>query len=95
MIVQSAWLQERAQLAAYAHIPVGNMGDDWMISAADALYGRCLRDAKHLLWAQDVNLPSICQATSLAEPSLAAPDLAPMDVSFVQLRLSTLPANSK
>ena len=34
-------MQERAQLAAYAHIPIGNMGDDWMLAAADALYGRC------------------------------------------------------
>ena len=82
--------QERAQLAQYAHIPLGNMSDDWMLAAADALYGRCLRDAKHLLWARDTSLPSMSQATSLAEAAPATSELIAMDVSLPCLTGYTL-----
>ena len=76
----SAALQERAQQAAYAHIPLGNMGPDWMLSAADALFGRCLRDAKHLLWARDASLPALSQLPSLAEEDEAQLEPPAMDV---------------
>ena len=78
----SASLQERAQQAAYAHIPLGNMGPDWMLSAADALFGRCLRDAKHLLWARDASLPALSQLPSLAEEDEAQLEPPAMDVRF-------------
>lgn len=51
--------QERVQLARYCHLPVGNMTGDWILNTADALYARCLRDAEHLLWANDPTLPDV------------------------------------
>ena len=77
-----AALQERAQQAAYAHIPLGNMGPDWMLAAADALFGRCLRDAKHLLWARDASLPALSQLPTLAEEDGAQLEPPAMDVRF-------------
>ena len=74
-------LQERAQLAAYAHIPLGNMGPDWELAAADALFGRCLRDAKHLLWARDASLPPLSQLPALAEEDATQLEPPAMDVS--------------
>ena len=50
-------------LARYCHLPVGNIGPDWELAAADALFARCLRDAKHLLWTVDPALPDLALAT--------------------------------
>ncbi len=38
-------LQDRADLARYAHLPLGAIGGDWRTATADALFGRALRDA--------------------------------------------------
>lgn len=52
------------QLARYCHLPVGNMTGDWILNTADALYARCLRDADHLLWANDPSLPDVAGPAS-------------------------------
>lgn len=43
-------MQERAELARYAHLPLGAVGGDWRTASADALFARMLRDANNLLW---------------------------------------------
>jgi len=53
------WLRERARLAAYAHLPLGNFGDDWVVCVADAFFSRALRDAGHLLWASPSGEPDL------------------------------------
>ena len=52
-------MQGQASLARYCHLPIGNMTGDWILSTADAIYARCLRDAGHLLWMSDSSLPDI------------------------------------
>ena len=53
------WLQDWIQLARYGHLPVGNLGGDWLLDIADAHYARCLRDAGHLLWITDPGIPDV------------------------------------
>ncbi|DBA81285.1 TPA: hypothetical protein ACH3X2_006902 [Trebouxia sp. C0005] len=74
-----SWLQERVQLARYCHLPIGNMTGDWIQNTADALYARCLRDADHLLWANDPSLPDV-----------AGPANAQVDTSRFQLDQPTM-----
>ena len=52
-------MQGQAPLARYSHLPLGNMGADWKIHTADAIFARCLRDAGHLLWIADPTLPDV------------------------------------
>ena len=52
-------LQNQAELARYCHLPIGNMSGDWVLSTADAIYARCLRDAGQLLWIVDPTLPDV------------------------------------
>ena len=52
-------VQNQAELARYCHLPIGNMSGDWVLSTADAIYARCLRDAGHLLWIADPALPDV------------------------------------
>ena len=61
--VLAACAQERVALARYSHLPIGNIGPDWELAAADALYARCLRDAKHVLWTVDPSLPDVALAS--------------------------------
>jgi hypothetical protein len=51
--------QDRIELARYAHLPLGNIGGDWMLDVADVHLARCLRDAGHLLWIADPGLPDL------------------------------------
>ena len=60
-------MQERVSLARYCHLPVGNMTGDWILNTADALYARCLRDADHLLWANDSSLPDVAGPANAQE----------------------------
>jgi DNA polymerase epsilon subunit 1 len=53
------WMVERAALAAYAHVPLANLGTDWVITAADAFFGRALRDAQHVLWSSPTGEPDL------------------------------------
>jgi DNA polymerase epsilon subunit 1 len=51
--------QEHLEAAAYAHLPLGALGSDWVLDAADALFARALRDAGCLLWAADSAQPDV------------------------------------
>lgn len=53
------WLEERLEVARYGHLPVGNLGGDWLLSTMDAFFARSLRDQGHLLWAEDRRLPTL------------------------------------
>ena len=53
------WLRARVALAAYAHLPLANFGADWLVSVADAFFGRALRAAKHVLWASATGEPDL------------------------------------
>lgn len=53
------WLRERAALAAYAHVPLGNFGPDAAVCVADAFFARALRDAGHVLWASPAGEPDV------------------------------------
>ena len=77
-------LQERVALARYCHLPVGNMTGDWILNTADALFARCLRDADHLLWANDPSLPDV-----------AGPANAQVDTSRFLLDQPTMEVSSK
>lgn len=57
--VAGPWLRERVALAAYAHVPLGNFGPDWVVTVADAFFGRVLRDANHVLWASPNGQPDL------------------------------------
>lgn len=54
-------------------MPLGRLGSDWVLDATDALFGRSLRDAGHLLWAADPALPDVSgrSAAAAAEDALA------------------------
>jgi len=43
-------MQSRVRLAQYAQLPLGAIAEDWAVGTADALFGRSLRAAGHLLW---------------------------------------------
>ncbi len=43
-------LNSRVRLAQYAQLPLGAIAEDWAVGTADALFGRSLRAAGHLLW---------------------------------------------
>ena len=64
-------------MARYAHLPVGRLGADWMLDTADALFGRSLRDAGHLLWAADPALPDVAGRSAAAAADAALADEPP------------------
>ena len=71
-------LQHRVQVAQYAQLPLGAVKDDWVLSTADALFGRCLRAAGHLLWLEvtKCHLPAhALSAHSLARVLLRLPSV--------------------
>ena len=45
-----AWLASRVAVSRYAHIPLGNLGQDWCLHVADTFFARALRDDGQLLW---------------------------------------------
>lgn len=51
--------QEQIEVSRYVHVPVGNASSDWTLHAMDVQYGRCLREARHLLWAVDPRVPDV------------------------------------
>ena len=79
----SAWLQDWVQLARYGHLPVGNLGGDWLLDIADAHYARCLRDAGHLLWIADPGAPGVASRGDgdAAQDLLLSADPAPLEVT--------------
>ena len=79
-------VQERVQLARYCHLPVGNMTGDWILNTADALFARCLRDADHLLWANDPTLPDVAgPANAQVDTSRFLLDQPTMEVGVLQV----------
>ena len=62
-------MQGQVDLARYSHLPVGSMTGDWVLSTADAIYARCLRDAGHLLWISDPSLPDVAASDVGSNPA--------------------------
>ena len=84
--------QDRIELARYAHLPLGNLGGDWMLDVADAHLARCLRDAGHLLWISDPGLPDVAARAdddALDDTLLSEP--APLEVRRPSETLSISP----
>ncbi len=74
-------------MARYCHLPVGRLGADWVLDAADALLGRSLRDAGHLLWAADPALPDVAGRGAAAAAEAALADEPPsMEVGLMPQR---------
>lgn len=57
------WLHERVALTRYAHVPLAGLGRDALMSIADVLMARRLREARHVLWAVDPALPDLGKPT--------------------------------
>lgn len=53
------WLAERLGVAAYAHLPLGCLTDDWVLDTADMLFARRCRDDQCLLWTVDSTVPPL------------------------------------
>ena len=63
-----------------------------MLSTADAIFARCLRDAGHLLWITDPSLPDIAVRNNdneAAEELLEKNQLT-MEVTFCSLSVANL-----
>ena len=80
----SAGLQDWTQLARYGHLPVGNLGGDWLLDIADAHFARCLRDAGHLLWITDPGIPDVASRgdDDAAQDLLLSADPVPLEVTL-------------
>ena len=78
-------MQERAALARYSHLPIGNMGADWVLSTADALFARRLRNAGHLLWVSDPTLPDVA---AQGDEGFSAAELLDHDQLSMEVRLN-------
>lgn len=53
------WLRARLDVAAYAHVPLGTLQEDWVIDTADVLFARRCRDDRCLLWTVDNSVPPL------------------------------------
>lgn len=53
------WLRDRVGLTRYAHVPLAGLGRDALMSIADVLLSRRLREAGHVLWTADPALPDL------------------------------------
>lgn len=53
------WLRDRAGTTRYAHVPLAGLGKDALMSIADVLMMRRLREAGHVLWAADPALADL------------------------------------
>ena len=77
--------QDWIQLARYGHLPVGNLGGDWLLDIADAHFARCLRDCGHLLWITDPSIPDVASRgdDDAMEDLLLSADPAPLEVRLL------------
>ncbi len=68
-----SWLQDRARLCRYAHVPLSNLGHDPAVAVADMLLARSLRDSQNVLWVRDPSLPDLggCMVWSGGPPALS------------------------
>ena len=53
------WWEERLRCARYAHIPVGNLADDFAVAMADTFLARLLVHNKQLLWVSASEKPDL------------------------------------
>lgn len=53
------WLRDRVGATRYANVPLAALGRDALMSIADVLMCRRLREAGHVLWAADPALPDL------------------------------------
>lgn len=63
------WLRDRLSCSNYCHVPVGNLGEDVVMTMSDVCFGRQLEVNRHLLWTSSSSLP----------------DMVSLDVDFVSL----------
>ena len=61
------WLVERLGVAAYAHLPLGCLSDDWVLDTADVLFARRCRDDRVVLWTVDSSVPPLVASARTAE----------------------------
>ena len=55
------------------------LADDWVLGTADALFSRCLREAGHLLWAEDGKLPDVAGQGGADAAAPSAQDMASLE----------------
>jgi hypothetical protein len=48
-----SWMRQRLQCARYAHVPLGNLGDDPVCTMVDVSFARLMQHNRHLLWASE------------------------------------------
>jgi hypothetical protein len=53
------WLRDRVGATRYAHMQLAGLGRDALMSIADVLMSRRLREAGHVLWTADPALPDL------------------------------------
>ncbi len=77
-----AWFQDRILSARYAHIPIGNLGDDAPVSMADVMFARQLDHNRCVSWASPLPWPDLggaeqdnysLWADDLSSPTLSVP----------------------
>jgi hypothetical protein len=54
-----SWFHDRVKSARFAQIPIGNLGNDAVISIIDTLFARHLEHNRHVLWASNESLPDL------------------------------------
>lgn len=88
---------QTVQLARYSNIPIGNLDGDLTLLASDVFFARQLKEAYHLLWVSQSNLPDLggseeddaVFAEELINPELSEPGFYhPFCVEFEVLNLA-------
>jgi len=68
------WLEEQQDLALFANLPLGNVGETPLVRVADVAFARLLRKHRHLLWASESPKPDMGTSVDFDE--------APADCDF-------------
>lgn len=93
----------RLDASRYAHLPLSSIGDDWVIDACDALFGRQIQDAGLLLWTKDEGEPDIsCHPRDIANELVTGEQRQRLQLSWpgvyrsvcVEIRVSHLAVNA-
>jgi DNA polymerase epsilon subunit 1 len=53
------WWEDRLRCSRYAHLPIGNMSDDFAVDTADIFFSRRLQHNKYLLWMSNSSKPDL------------------------------------
>jgi|TARA_B110000967_G_scaffold122316_1_gene124828 DNA polymerase epsilon subunit 1 len=59
VLAHTEWLSQRVAISRYAHIPIGNLKQDWCLHVADTFFARALRDDGQLLWTGVAGAPDL------------------------------------